>query len=157
MNYVIGIDPDASKPGFALVHGKKIIEMRSMPQPELIEYIVGLAAAHEIIVKIEDVEASKPTYVRPGAGSAEMLKIAQNVGQVKQSCRDVVAQLKSKGITPVMVKPLRGPVKKQAKENHAYFCKLTGWNGGPKSTNQDKRDAAMIALWGNAEVKSWRS
>lgn len=154
MNYVVGIDPDASKPGFALTHGQKIIELRSMPQPELIEHIVSLAATHHLIVKIEDVEAAKTTFARRGVSAAGMMKIAQNVGQVKQAARDIVEQLKSKGITPVMVKPLRGKVKMQAKKNGAYFNKLTGWTG---RSNTDSRDAALIALWGNPEVKSWQN
>lgn len=154
VSFIIGIAPDATKPSFALTQGQKIIELCSMIQPELIERIVRLAALHQITVKIEDVEATKPTFIRPDVSVAGMMKITQKVEQVKQASRDITEQLKSKGITPVMVKPLRGSVKRAAKKNGVYFNKLTGWTG---CSNQDTRDATMIALWGKPEVKSWRN
>jgi hypothetical protein len=144
MNYIIGIDPDAQKSGVALVEVNRIVEMQKMALPELIEYCVGMAISHNIIVKIEDVESWKNVRQRPGQNFAAMRKISQNVGQVKQAARSIVEMLVSKGITPVIVKPLRGPIK-QAKKNSAYFNKVTGWTG---RSNEDCRDAALIALFG---------
>jgi hypothetical protein len=146
MNYVIGIDPDAQKSGVALVEVNRIVEMQKMSLPELIEYCVEMAVSHDVTVKIEDVESWKNVRQRPGQNFAAMRKISQNVGQVKQAARSIVEMLISKGITPVMVKPLRGPIK-QAKKNSAYFNKVTGWTG---RSNEDCRDAALIALFGGA-------
>lgn len=141
----IGIDPDLVRSGVAFVHGQKILELSTLSMPELIEYVVLKAQAHEIEVLIEDVESIKPTFARKGTGLAAMRKISQNVGQVKAAARLIREMLVSKGVDVKMVGPLTGAVKMKAKKNSEYFNKLTGWGG---RSNQDTRDAALIALHG---------
>ncbi|MCG9964602.1 hypothetical protein [Shewanella cutis] len=143
---IIGIDPDLQASGVAIVIRNKISSMQKMPFPELIEYITTLAADNEIIVKLEDVNAWAGVKHRAGTGPAAMRKISQNVGQVKATASLIKEMLNSKGIDVQLVKPLKGEVKMMAKKNHVYFCKLTGWQGG--RTNEDTRDAALIALHG---------
>lgn len=145
MSLIIGIDPDLQASGVAIVVRNKISELKNMPFPELIEYITALAADNEIIVKLEDVNAWRGVKHRAGTGPAAMRKISQNVGQVKATASIIKEMLNSKGIEVQLVRPLRGEVKMQAKKNSAYFNKLTGWTG---SSNEDNRDAALIALHG---------
>ena len=145
MSLTIGIDPDLKASGVAIVVRNKISELKNMPFPELIEYITALAADNEITVKLEDVNAWSSVKHRAGTGPAAMRKISQNVGQVKAVATLIKQSLNSKGIEVHLVKPLRGEVKMQAKKNSAYFNKLTGWTG---SSNEDNRDAALIALHG---------
>lgn len=145
MSLIIGIDPDLQASGVAIVVRNKISELKNMPFPELIEYITALAADNEITVKLEDVNAWSSVKHRAGTGPAAMRKISQNVGQVKAVATLIKQSLNSKGIEVHLVKPLRGEVKMQAKKNSAYFNKLTGWTG---SSNEDNRDAALIALHG---------
>lgn len=145
MFLIIGIDPDLKASGVAIVVRNKISELKNMPFPELIEYITALAADNEIMVKLEDVNAWSGVKHRAGTGPAAMRKISQNVGQVKAVATLIKQSLNSKGIDVHLVKPLRGEVKMQAKKNSAYFNKLTGWTG---SSNEDNRDAALIALHG---------
>lgn len=144
----IGIDPDMTASGVALVHGSNIIELHSMTLPVLIEYVVDAHQTKGAVVLLEDVSAAKTTFKRSGTNAAAMRKIAQNVGMVKATAEIIREMLISKGVEVRMVKPLRGPVKRQAKANHVYFCKLTGWQG---KSNQDKRDAALLALYGKAQ------
>lgn len=145
MSLIIGIDPDLKASGVAIVVRNKISELKNMPFPELIEYITALAADNEITVKLEDVNAWSSVKHRAGTGPAAMRKISQNVGQVKAVATLIKQSLNSKGIEVHLVKPLKGEVKMQAKKNSAYFNKLTGWTG---SSNEDNRDAALIALHG---------
>ncbi|MCU7962401.1 hypothetical protein L5M28_07390 [Shewanella sp. SW32] len=145
MSLTIGIDPDLKASGVAIVVRNKISELKNMPFPELIEYITALAADNEITVKLEDVNAWSSVKHRAGTGPAAMRKISQNVGQVKAVATLIKQSLNSKGIEVHLVKPLRGEVKMQAKKNSAYFNKLTGWTG---RSNEDNRDAALIALHG---------
>ena len=145
MSLIIGIDPDLKASGVAIVVRNKISELKNMPFHELIEYITALAADNEITVKLEDVNAWSSVKHRAGTGPAAMRKISQNVGQVKAVATLIKQSLNSKGIEVHLVKPLRGEVKMQAKKNSAYFNKLTGWTG---RSNEDNRDAALIALHG---------
>ncbi|EKT4486714.1 hypothetical protein JGK44_001114 [Shewanella algae] len=141
---VVGIDPDLEASGLAIVNRNKIAELKKMPFVELIEFITALAAHNDVVVKLEDVNLWKSVKKRPGTNDLVMRKISQNVGQVKATATHIKDLLNSKGINVILVKPLRGPVK-QAKTNSAYFNKLTGWNG---RSNEDTRDAALIALFG---------
>lgn len=141
---IIGIDPDLQASGVGIVTRNKIRELKNMPFPELIEFITALAADNEIIVKLEDVNRWKSVKKRNGTGELAMRKISQNVGQVKATATLIKEMLNSKGVDVHLVRPLRGPVK-QAKKSSTYFNKLTGWDG---SSNEDNRDAALIALFG---------
>lgn len=91
---------------------------------------------------LEDVEAIKATFMRKGQNPAAMRKIAQNVGQVKQTARLIKEMADYFGVDIVMVKPLGG-LAKSAKKNADLFKRLTGWEG---RSNEDTRDAAMLAL-----------
>jgi hypothetical protein len=141
-DFTIGIDPDLDKSGVALVKGKKIIELHAMSFPHLLEFAELYKDATFIL---EDVEYDKTTYFRPGTNAAMMRKIAQNVGQVKGTGRQLYNCLVHMGCTVKKIKPLTGAVKKKAKKDAKYFNQITGWAGG---SNEDKRDAALLALTG---------
>jgi len=139
--FTIGIDPDLDKNGVALVQGKKIIDLHAMPFPELLEFAELWKAQATFI--LEDVNFDKTTYPRVKVSPAGMRKIAQDVGKVKGTAYQLFACLEHMGCNVKKVQPLRGPVKKRAKDDAEYFNKIYGWVG---RSNQDKRDAAMLAL-----------
>lgn len=139
--FIIGIDPDLVKSGVAMAKDKKLIQLHAMTFPQLLEYAeLWKDKAHFII---ENVEFDKPTYIRPGTNARMMCKISQNVGQVKGTYRQLITCLEHMGCTVKKVKPLTGAVKKRAKKDAQYFNQITGWAGG---SNEDKRDAALLAL-----------
>ena len=140
-NIKIGIDPDLVKSGVALVRDGKLMELHTLAFPQLLEFAQAFKESAVFIV--EDVEYDKTTYFRPGANAATMRNIAQKVGMVKGTARQLVHCLEYMGCTVKKINPLRGPVKKKAKKDAAYFNKTFGWAGG---SNEDKRDAAMLAL-----------
>ncbi|MEH6451143.1 MAG: hypothetical protein V7765_20935 [Oleispira sp.] len=93
---------------------------------------------------------STPAYlysgiVDIGISARQVNKIAQNVGQVKGVKRVLVECLLHEGIPVRLVKPLKGIYKKKAKADAKFFNQLTGWTG---SSNEDKRDAGLLALNG---------
>ncbi len=142
-HFIIGIDPDLDKNGVAITHDGKIIALEALMFPVLLELAEQYKATSTFI--LEDVEFDKPTYIRPGTNAAMMRKISQNVGQVKGTARQLFNCLEYMGCKVKKVKPLAGSVKRKAKKDAKYFNQVFGWTG---PTNEDKRDAAMLALLG---------
>lgn len=139
---VIGIDPDLVKSGVAITQSGRLLELHAMEFFDLIKLIDE--RADDAVFVLEDVEASKTVYERPGVKQKGMKRIAQNVGQVKAIARLLRQYMEGCGANFKMVRPLRGNAKK-AKNDAKYFKKITGWTG---RSNEDKRDAAMLALFG---------
>lgn len=150
---VIGIDPDMISSGVAVVYGqdkrKKIYSLNSVKLPALVDFVKAVGIPEQVIVKLENPAANRAVFTRDIAGAKNQRAvkdaIAVKVGKVMATTHHIKELLEHAGYTVKMVKPLTGPVKKQAKQSAEYFNKLTGWEG---ASNQDKRDAALIALYG---------
>lgn len=145
---LVGIDPDLTKSGIALVQNSKVLDLMALSFPDLLETAKTLVSQGALFV-VEDVEYDKTTYHRANTNVKKHAKIAQNVGQVKGVARVLVECLLHMGADVVQIKPLTGPIKRKAKEDAAYFNRITGWE---KSSNADKRDAAMLALNVNSKL-----
>lgn len=141
---IIGIDPDLRKSGVALINCGEIKELKSLNFVDLILYCREHWVKDNAVVKMEDPNFNKPVFKRAGVSALAMLKIAQNVGQVKATATLLAEAIMSHGVPVEMVPPLIG-YPKAAKNNSDLFKKMTNWNG---SSNEDQRDAAMIALYG---------
>jgi hypothetical protein len=139
---VIGIDPDLVKSGVASVERGELKFLWALRFPQLLEYARHRIAEGALFV-VEDVEHDKTTYHRGGTNNRQHAKISQNVGQVKGVARVLVECLIDMGADVVQVKPLKGTVKR-AKDDKVFFNQLTGWSG---NSNEDKRDAALLALF----------
>lgn len=143
---VIGIDPDLVKSGVAVVEKGRVVDLHSPDLFDLMDMAMEWKAlgAHFVI---EDVESMRPTFPRAlkgGSRVAQIAKISQNVGQVKAIARVLRAYMDRIGADYTMCKPLGGTAK-AAKRNADLFRNLTGWTG---RSNEDTRDAAMLALYG---------
>lgn len=146
VDLVVSVDPDAQRSGVAIWEGGELVKL------EMWSFVEMLAALQEashtmqdggcVVFVLEDVEAIKPTFKRGKTNQAAMQKIAQNVGQVKQTARLIKELAVDLGVPLVMVKPLGG-VAKAAKTNPDIFKQITGWAG---RSNADTRDAAMLGL-----------
>lgn len=145
----IGIDPDLTASGVAVVVDGKLVELHALPFFDLRLFIDAEHATGSRFV-LEDVEHNKPLFDKnvTSSGSVQKKKqrITQNVGQVKGVARVIAEHLARTGTDHIKVKPLAGTAK-QAKKDAAFFNRLTGWTG---TSNEDKRDAAMLALYGAA-------
>lgn len=145
----IGIDPDMIASGFAVATGKSITRLQSVRLPQLVAAVQMIGAPGEVVIKLENPEANKVMFARSitGAKNQRAVKdaIAMKVGKVMATAHHIRELLESHGYAVKMVTPLKGPLKRQAKDDAEYFNKVTGWTG---RSNQDQRDAALIALWG---------
>lgn len=163
---VIGIDPDLEKSGVGVAVDGLLSDLHSM---DLFDLCVFIDEQHAVGAQfvLEDVESMKPTFPRQlkaGNRQAQISKISQNVGQVKAIARVVRKYLDRVGADYVMVKPLTGAERyvdaagrqrlfyfkttggyKGIKDDAELFNQVTGWAG---KSNEDKRDAAMLALYG---------
>lgn len=139
---IIGIDPDLVKSGVAVVVDGKIITLDTMSFFDLCNFIDE--HKHQAVFHVEDVEINKPVFTRPGISPASMKKIAQNVGMVKAVARLLMEHLEETEANYKMIRPLVGPIKK-AKKDAEFFNRQTGWTG---KSNEDKRDAGLLALYG---------
>lgn len=141
---VVGIDPDLVKSGVAIVENGTLKKLYALTFHEIVTKLAVKLKHEGATVIVEDVETDSTTYHRGGTNARQHARIAQNVGQVKGVKRLLVECLIAEGVNVEQVKPLRGPIKR-AKSDAGYFNKITGWTG---RTNEDKRDAALLALWG---------
>lgn len=140
---IIGIDPDLEASGVAMVRNGELVDMETMDFFSLIEHINEFK--HKAVFAVEDVQLNKALYAKHnGKNQRVRERIGQNVGQVKAIARLIEQYLIRIDAHHVMVAPLKGRFKK-AKEDREYFNRLTGWQ---RSSNADKRDAALIALFG---------
>lgn len=139
---VIGIDPDLEKCGVAFVEDGLLTSLEAHGFFALITLI---DLNPDAVYVVEDVELNKAIYARHAGKNAKVReRIGQNVGQVKAVARLIAQYLELKDCRYQMVAPLKGRFKK-AKEDRALFNRITGWTG---SSNADKRDAGMLALYG---------
>lgn len=142
----IGIDPDLIASGIAVVDGKELKHLLSIKLPDLINTIKAIGSPTEVCIKLENPEANKGLFAsRQNKNKAVSIAIAMSVGKVQATTHHIKELLESAGYAVKLITPLRGEVKRQAKADANYFNKLTGWIG---RSNQDQRDAALIALFG---------
>lgn len=149
---IIGIDPDLIASGVAVVTERNaVVELQRVKFSRLVDFMHLQAAKVEgrIIIKMEDPNTIKPTFPRilPTAMNRQAVnnRISQNVGQVKAVATLILEVLTDAGFNVVACRPLVGGHKARCKKDADYFNKLTGWEG---RSNEDSRDAAMIALFG---------
>lgn len=146
MNITIGIDPDFVKSGVAVIHGKTIIHLESLSFVDMFEYIAAAGPKEEVLIKLENPSAIKPLFGAKVKNSrAVREKICQDVGKCKATGSLIQQVLESQGYKVKLVTPLKGSVKRMAKSSDKYFNQITGWKG---RSNEDKRDAALVALYG---------
>ena len=130
----IGLDP-GQRTGVAIYRDGKLCELRTVSPADIEALIVEHAPA---LVVFEDSRMQSPVFSR-GTNPRAMLKIARNVGEIDQLCRQIDDMSKRLGAECVGVSPLR----KGSKLTAARFAKVTGWQG---RSNQHERDAAMCAF-----------
>ena len=136
----VGIDPDLTASGVAVMTNGVITSLHTMPFFELMDYI-DLNRNAGVIYSLENVNINKPLF---GKWSKEphkvQLKIAQDIGKCKAAAILIQEKLEQVGAVYELVTPLKG-IAKKCKTDAKLFNRLTGWEG---QSNPDKRDAAML-------------
>lgn len=145
---IIAIDPDTDKSGIATVVSGKLLSLDTMDFFEILD-AAKVWKEKGVLVLLEHVDNSRGMYARKGAKNAGIkASIAQKVGRVKHAAGQITQVLERAGVEFLLVPPLVLPEKKRAKKGTGaaeFFNALTGWQG---RTSEDKRDAALIALYG---------
>ena len=145
---IVAIDPDSSKSAAAYIAEGCILGFEMLDLFKLMQRAEEWCSTGQLVL-LEYVDNDKPTFNKKGGkGAAVKNSIAQKVGRVKQAARQIEQVLERAGCEYLLIEPLRIPEKRHAKKQQrgdTFFADLTGWNG---LTNEDKRDAAMIGLYG---------
>ena len=148
MNYpskfdnVIGIDPDKVKSGVAwLKPSTRQLELSNLSFPLLLEYLQFAKR------KSEELNESLVVVVEAGwmnaAQGKQAEKIAKDVGANHETGRKIIEMCEHYGINVVAKAPLAKCWKgKDKKITHEELASFTGIMG---RTNQDARDAALLA------------
>lgn len=149
---IIAIDPDTEKSGVATMINGGMIKTDSFSFPELIEYVRGAADISEEIGRVLEayVEAGwlnqKPNFHGKHGRVGE--KIASAVGANWQTGKLIIETLAFYGIKAVPVKPYKKIWKGSGgKITHDELASIKGVTLLKNRTNQDERDAALIAIY----------
>lgn len=150
-NLIIGIDPDCKKSGLCVIDKdeKKVIKAEALPFPELIATIGLYKEADEIkCVYVEAGWLNKGNYHgRTGDSRAIAAAKGEAVGRNAETGRKIIEMLRYNNIPVFEVKPLKKVWKgADGKISQSEIVKMIP--GFPKRSNQEVRDAALIA-WVN--------
>ena len=148
--FVVGIDPDVSKSGFALLNceAREFTQVEALTFPDVVDRFAELAASKvdgkEVVVVMEDSDLSTNWHYNSRDSKAVCAAKGRSVGLCHATARHLVECAESYGLEVVMMRPLRkfwkGRDGKITHEEAAYFMK-----GLPKQTNPETRDAALLA------------
>lgn len=145
---IIAIDPDRHKSGVAYLWPEtRQLEVTNLSFPQLLDYLqfakkkVGESGESLIVLVEAGWMVSKSNFHEAQGHRAE--KIAKDVGANHETGRKIVEMCKHFGIEVVehapLVKCWKGKDRKITQEELSSFTGLTG------RTNQDGRDAALLA------------
>ena len=147
--FVIGIDPDVEKSGFALLNCKEgfFVHVEALTFPALIDrlsdYGEAKANGKNIVVVIEDSDLSTNWHVNPRDNKATVAAKGRSVGMCHATARHLKECAEAYGLEVVLQKPLvkmwRGRDRKITHEEAEYFMR-----GLPKQTNQEMRDSCLL-------------
>jgi hypothetical protein len=149
---IIGIDPDVTKSGCALIKtSSKQIEVAALSLSKLLFYLQNIRnqcrERKESLVVVVEASWTNSHNHHIEKGSKEkasiVSKIGYNVGCNHQRGRDICELAKAIGLDVVEKTPLRkhwkGKDRKITHEELSYFA------GIPNRTNQEQRDAVLLA------------
>jgi len=150
-DYIIGIDPDCFKSGVSYIHKEsKEVSVYTLSFPELIDKVkmwnqnaVSSGKTLTVIVEASWL-ISHNWHANGGQNHKYAAAIGNKTGRNHETGRKLVEMLQHNGIPVEEIRPLkkcwRGPDGKITHEELSGFI-----NGLPKRTNQEQRDAALIA------------
>ena len=153
--FLVGIDPDVSKSGFALLdcEAREFTQVEALTFPAVIDRFAELAASKvdgkDIVVVMEDSDLATNWHYNSRDSKAVCAAKGRSVGLCHATARHLKECAENFGLEVVMMKPLRkfwkGRDGKITHEEAVYFMR-----GLSKQTNQESRDAALLA-WAYAD------
>lgn len=157
--YIIGIDPDVDKNGVAILNtGTNVLTVYSMTFPETIEHIKSMPI-DGTIVYVEAGWLNKAHWhlSRYDTGQSAAYK-GNQAGRNHETGRKLIECLQYYNIEAKPVKPFKktwtGQDGKITHQELKRLCEMSGVIFKDNRTNQEERDAALIALYcSNIQIK----
>ncbi|MDD6211289.1 MAG: hypothetical protein PUB21_11875 [Bacteroidales bacterium] len=150
-DYLIGIDPDVKSSGIAQLEvSSRRLHLDTQPFPQLIDTIVSLSKSiinsrQTLLVIVEAGWLNEKSCFHAAKGKGAE-RIAKNVGANHQTGRLIIEMLRYHQIPVEEIKPLQKHWKgTEGKITHEELSYFTGIK--VKRSNQEQRDAALIAWW----------
>lgn len=154
--YIIGIDPDVDKSGFAVLDcaAAAFVRCEALSFPELIDSLAMYAADNilhdHITVVMEDSDISCNWHLDPRDKKSVVAAKGRSVGMCHATARHLRECAENYGLSVTGIKPLKKIWKgKDGKISHAEIASFA--TGCPKKTNQEVRDA-MLLSWNYANL-----
>lgn len=148
---IIGIDPDVTKSGVAILRPGKVIELTTLSFFELRDFLTR-EKENIHIVKVEAGHKVKIANFHGSKNSRTAAAIGRNVGANNGVGRKIVEMCEHYGLPVKEVKPFkkiwRGKDRKITHEELQGQLKFRGIRTVVGRTNQEERDAALICLIG---------
>lgn len=138
LEYVVGIDPDAERHGFALYDHGHLAVLDTLPLVEIVRDYPSLAARGRVVFSVEHVASNGFVYSRNRHSSTSaQSKIAMGIGRCQQAQLELLRWLDHLGAEYVLYKPQAG----NWADVPRLFAQHTGWTG---RSNADTRAAAFF-------------
>lgn len=148
---IIGIDPDVTKSGVAILRPGKVIELTTLSFFELRDFLTR-EKENIHIVKVEAGHKVKIANFHGSKNSRTAAAIGRNVGANNEVGKKIVEMCEHYGLPVKEVKPFkkiwRGKDGKITHEELQQQLKFRGIAPIIGRTNQEERDAALICLIG---------
>lgn len=147
-DYIIAIDPDTEKSGVATLNpATRTLETQSLTFPFLNDYLITIKCASEekqlsVLIIVEAGWLHSKSDFRDVKGKAAT-RIAKNVGANHETGRKIIEMCKHFGLDVREQIPLKKHWK--GKEGKITHCELAAFTRIEGRTNQEERDAALIA------------
>lgn len=148
---IVGIDPDVEKSGVAwLIRSSRALIVKSLAFGDLIDFLKSVkeTSGDDVLVCVEAGYLNRSNWHTSLYGShARTAEIGRSVGRNHEAAHKIVEVSRWLGLSTIEVHPLR-KVWRKGKISSEELAALTGYAG---RTNQDGRDAALIA-WEVAQL-----
>ncbi len=137
--FIIGIDPDVEKCGFAVKEkgAKQIHDVKAFPFFDCLNEINKYKESGNVVVYVDAGWLISKSNWHESQGKQRGEKIAKNVGACHQVGKLIVEYCRRKGIEVHEVRPVGRKISAD------WLKKLGVW---PGKTNQDTRDAICLIL-----------
>lgn len=150
--YILAIDPDVEASGFAVLdcEERRFVRAESRTFPEVVDWMSFMQPdyAADVLVVMEDSELGGNWHLNPRDSKTVAAAKGRSVGLCHATARHLKEMAESMGYEVMGVRPLRkvwrGKDGKITHEEAAQFM-----TGMPSRTNQDVRDAMLLA-WAHA-------
>lgn len=152
---IIGIDPDSEASGYAVLdRRKRSIELWTFSMTELVRKLMVLAEKKApVLIVIEDVWTNSANWhIKQGQTPAAIAKTGYNLGMCARTGKVIYEFACALGLPTYVQRPLAKHWKsKDGKIRHdelvVHMSRLRVAPSHPfKSSNQEERDAALLAL-----------